>query len=312
MIAPSLSGGIPRHPATGGGRGRRALFPRLALLAALGMTLAAPRAPAQAINAGEAEAQKCEEKIAAVHRDVLGRYEDALQELQAGFQKAADLEGALAVRGERQRLAKDGALTERDFVAEPKGLRAAQVSAVAKLRELTGQLVQETVPRLVEYKRSLTVAGKLDEAVAVRAAIERLQGNYVPIVRPDAASVTAAETILGAFAADRGRAEKTFKGQRVTVRGILGGYRTDAADPKSYLLFLAGTGAGTGWVQCAFPLADFRFREERQFNTTILVISPKENDAATVRVQKGQALEMRGTCEGWDEMVRMVKCDLGR
>jgi hypothetical protein len=52
--------------------------------------------------------------------------------------------------------------------------------------------------------------------------------------------------------------------RRITVRGVLGGYRQDPADSKVFLLYLAGS-AGTAWVQCAFPVGEFRFREEKQF-----------------------------------------------
>ena len=65
-------------------------------------------------------------------------------------------------------------------------------------------------------------------------------------------------------------------------------------------------------MQCALPVGELRIREERQFNNTFLVISPKDNDNGTVRIQRGQTLDLRGTCEGWDETVRLAKCDLGR
>src|SRR4051812_26785654 len=96
---------------------------------------------ALAQNPGEIEAQKCEERIASVQRDVLGKFEEALGELQLSFQKAADLDGALAVRAEKQRVAKEGLLTEKNFVNEPKALRALQSQSVARMQELTAQLV---------------------------------------------------------------------------------------------------------------------------------------------------------------------------
>ena len=263
----------------------------------------------QTPNPGEVEAQKCEERIAGVWRDVLGKYDDALAELQAGFQKSADLEGALAVRTEKRRLAEEGALTEKHLVAEPKTLRALQTQTIARMQELTAQLVSETVPKLIEYKKSLTVAGKLDEALAVRAAIEKLQNGYVPVTRADAGKVVAAETILSAYAADRARADKIYKGQRIVVRGVVGGFRADPADAKQYLVYLT-SGSG-GWLQCAFAAGDFVIREEKQFNNTILVISGKGKDAATLRIQKGIAADIRGVCDGMDEMVRLVKCDAG-
>ena len=262
----------------------------------------------QTPSPGEVEARKCEERIAVVWRDVLGKYDDGLSELQAGFQKAADLEGALAVRTEKRRLAEEGALTEKHLVTEPKTLRALQTQTMAKMQELTVQIVSETVPKLLEYKKSLTVAGKLDEALAVRESIEKLQNGYVPVIRADAGKVVAAETLLGAYAADRGRADKIYKGQRIVVRGVVGGFRADPADAKQYLVWLT---AGGGWLQCAFAANDFQIREEKQFNSTILVITGKGREPATLRIQKGVAADIRGICDGMDEMVRLVKCDAG-
>src|SRR5437762_1146064 len=111
-----------------------------------------PAAPAAAVapapttvpaNLGEAEARKCEEKIASAKRDVLGRYDSALADLQTSLQKAADLEGALAVRTERQRASQSGELIEANFVAEPKALRALQVQMATRAQDLIAQLVAE-------------------------------------------------------------------------------------------------------------------------------------------------------------------------
>lgn len=269
----------------------------------------------QNANVGEAEAQKCEERIAAAQRDALGKYEEALNELQVSFQKSADLEGALAVRSEKQRLAKDGFLTEKDLVGEPKSLRSLQSQVLAKMQELSAQLVNETLPRLIELKKQLTVAGRLDEALAVRSAIERLQNGFVPVNRPTPGAAVPAEALLSAYGADKARADKTYKGQKMVVRGVLGGFRQDPADPKYFLVYLtggSGGGAGSSWVQCAFANADFQFREEKQFNNTFLVITSKGRDAANVRLQKGAAADIRGVCEGMDEVVRLSRCELVR
>jgi hypothetical protein len=267
-------------------------------------------ADAQTINAGQAEAQKYEERIASVQRDVLGRYDDSLAELQLGFQKNADLEGALAVRAERQRVAADQALTANHIVNEPKSLRALQTQTLGKLQELIAQLVAEAVPKLLEHKKSLTMAGKLDEAVAVRSAIERLQNAHLPVSRVEPGTVVTADALLQAYSADRGRADKIYKGQKIVVRGVVGGFRQDPAESKTFLVYLSsGTG---GWVQCGFSANDYRFREEQQFNTSVLVISPKGSDGSAVRLQKGQTAEIRGTCEGQDEAVRLGRCEIVR
>jgi hypothetical protein len=269
-------------------------------------------ARAQTGAAGEAEAQKCEDRIASVQRDVLMKYDDALGELQLGFQKVADLEGALAVRAERQRLAADQSLSEKNFVNEPRTLRALQAQTLAKSQELVAQLVAETLPKLVELKKQLTIAGKLDDAITVRGAIEKLQNSHVPAVRAEAGSVVPAESLLVAYGGDRARADKIYKGQKIAVRGVVGGFRQDPADGKHYQVFLTG-GSGGGWVQCNFLAGENRFREERAaFNTPVLVITGKDSDAGAVRLQKGSPLDVRGVCEGWDEVVRLNRCEIPR
>ena len=289
----------------------RLLTALLAIAFALSPAPAAP-GPAAGVSLGESEALKCEDKIASVRRDVLGKYEDALGELQNTLQKAADLEGALAVRDERARLAQDHTLTERNYVTEPKSLRTLQTQSVTKMRELVGQIVADTVPKLVELKKSLTVAGKLDEAVAVRTAIEKLQNSHVPVARADAGSVVPADTLLVAYSGDRSRADKTYKGQRITVRGVVTGFRPDPADAKFYHVYLTG-GAGSGWVQCAFGANEYRIHEDKNaIGTPVLIISPKDTDSARITITKGQTLDIRGVCEGLDEVVRLGKCDVPR
>jgi hypothetical protein len=285
-------------------------FPLVLLALHLLPVLAVARA--QGVTAGEAEAQRCEDRIASVKRDVLGKYTDALTDLQAQLQKAADLEGALAVRAERERVRKDDVLSEEQFVQEPKALRALQQQQVGKMRELIGALVAESVPKLIELKKQLTVAGKLDEALTVRAAIERLQNDHVPIAKPAADDIVPADALLTAYAADRARADKTYKDQKITVRGLVGGFRQDPADTKHYVVFLTRAAGGSGgWVQCAFNGDGLRCREEKQFNTSTLIISGKDGDTLA-RVQSGQTMDIRGICEGFEEVVHLTKCDLPR
>ena len=267
-------------------------------------------ARAQSGVAGDAEAQKCADRINAVRRDSLNKYEDALSELQATLQKNADLEGAVAVRAERKRLSEESLLSEKDFVAEPKALRALQVQTAGKMQELVAQLVSETVPKLVELKKQLTVAGKLDEAIAVRGAIEKLQNGYLPAPRAEPGSIVTADALIIAYGGDRARADKTYKGQKIIVRGAVGAFRADPADGKNYQVFLT-SGTTGGWVQCTFHVGENRFREEKPSPTvSLLVITGK--DGETVRLQRGSSIEVRGICEGWDEGVRLAKCEIAR
>jgi len=260
------------------------------------------------LSPAEAEAQKCEDKIASVRRDVFSKYDEQLNELLLTMEKAADLEGALAVRAERQRLATEQDLNETNLVTEPKGLRDVQSQNMPKLNELTTQLVGDSGPRLIEIKKQLTVAGKLDEAINVRSAIERLQNSHLPITKADSTTAIPVETLLQAYSGDRARADKIYKGQKITVHGIVGGYRQDPADAKTYQVYLTGA-TGSGWAQCAIAGPEFHSREEKgAFGALTLVVTNKDGDVAA-RIQKGQTVDIRGRCQGFEEVVRIDRCD---
>jgi hypothetical protein len=283
---------------------------RLLLLIALTATAAAQRVaiPAGA-SLGESEAQKIEDRIATVRRDLLSKYETQLGELQLQLQKIADLEGAIAVRDERTRAHAEQALSDANFAKDPKSLRTLQQTTLAKINELVSGVVSESLPKLIELKKQLTVDGRLDDALAVKQIIERLQNANVPIIRAEPGGIVPAENLLRAYSADRLRADKTYKGVRIAVRGVNAGYRLDPENGKNLHVFLTG-GTSTGWVQCSFSLTQWRYREDRSTSATILVLIPK--DGTEVRIAKGQQIDILGDCNGWDEMVKLTKCDVPR
>ena len=258
---------------------------------------------------GESEALKIEDKIATVRRDLLSKYETQLGELQLQIQKVADLEGALAVREERTRVHAEQALSAANFAADPKSLRTLQQTTLTKMNDLVSGTVAESLPKLVELKKQLTVDGRLDDALGLKQCIERLQNANVPITRAEAGGIVPAEALLRSYGADRSRADKTYKGVRIAVRGVVAGYKLDPDNGKSLLVYLTG-GTSTGWVQCAFNLAQWRYREDRAASGMVLVLIPK--DGGEVRVSKGSQMDILGDCTGWDEMVKLTKCDVPR
>lgn len=268
---------------------------------------AARSAPTAA--AAESEAARCRDRISAVRREVLGKYEDQLGELQSQCQKAADLEGALAVRAERQRVHTEPVLTEANFAVEPRALRALQQQTATRLEELTAGVVGEVIPRLVELKKALTISGQLDDAVAVRKLIEQLQNDHVPLARPASGELVTEETLTTAYAADRARADKAYKGVVITVRGTVATYRVDPSDPRRASIYL-GRNGGAGWVGCFFE-DKVRFREDRSFNTVALVVS-SSSGSPIARWQAGQTIEISGKCDGFDDVVRLTSCELPR
>lgn len=272
---------------------------------------ARPQAPVQGgqVSIGEAEATKCEERVAGAVRDSLNKYELALAELQSVFQKAADLEGALAVRAERLRLTQEEKLADTNLVGEPRQLKILQQQTLARMQELSQHLVNETVPRLIEYKKQLTVAGRLDEAVSVRSAIEKLQNLPANLGKISANSTLPADTVILAYSGDRARADKLYKGKSIGVRGTLGGFRPDPTNAKILQVYLGGN-AGAAWMQCNFSLDKYSYRDEAQFGISTLVLMNRDNGDVLARIPKGQSMELRGTCMGMEETVRLDKCEV--
>ena len=258
---------------------------------------------------GESEAQKIEDRIATVRRDLLSKYESQLGELQLQLQKIADLEGALATRDERTRAHAEQALSDSNFAKEPKSLRTLQQTTLTKMNDLVSGVVTESLPKLIELKKQLTVDGRLDDAIAVRQCIERLQNANVPITRADPGGIVPSETLLRAYGADRSRADRTYKGVRIAVRGVMAGYKLDPENGKTLLVYLSG-GTTSGWVLCSFNLAQWRYREDRAGSGVVLVLIPK--DGSEVRMTKGAQVDILGDCTGWDDMVKLVKCDVPR
>jgi hypothetical protein len=292
-------------------------LPRLLLLvlAASSLQLAEPKARAQMLakDIVQTELDRCERNMKAVRTEIGNRYEKKLQELRASFQKAADLEGALAVRSEEQRIASEPErpLEARHLVEEPRGLKEVQAELLSKQSEMIAQIVLEAVPKLVEMKKTLTIAGKLDEAVEVRSAIQRLQDATTPAQRLPNGAFVSAEEVYQSYQSSKERADKIYRGVKLLLRGRVAGIRPDPREPGAVTLVLYG-GLEGALVDCAFPQGEYRVREERQGQSIVYVVGHTNNDSGALRVQRGAVAEFMGRCDGSDGGIRFSGCSLPR
>jgi hypothetical protein len=176
---------------------------------------------------------------------------------------------------------------------------------------MIAQIVVEAVPKLVEMKKNLTVAGKLDEAVEVRAAILRLQDAMSPPQRVAANAQVNVEEVYQAYQSSKERADKIYRGVKVLLRGRVAGVRPDPREPGSLSLVLYG-GVEGALVDCAFPVGEYRVREERQGQAIVYVVAHGNNDSGALRVQRGAVAEFAGRCDGSDGGLRFSGCGLPR
>lgn len=291
---------------------RRSPFPLSAV--ALVCTVLSSRVLSAQVAAPElvkSEVERCERRLREVRSEMVNRYEGKLPELRVVFQKAGDLESALLIRAEEQRVAGERTLDSSNLADEPRSLRDVQDAILLKQTELVGQVVAESVPKLVELKKALTVAGRLDEAVEVRGAILKLQSAGAPAQRLSNGTQVSVEDVFQGYQTSRERADKMYKGVKVMLSGRVVGTRPDPRDPNSLMLVLYG-GAEGALVDCAFSQNDYRVREERVGPTLFFVVSNTNVNIPALKVQRGTAVEFMGKCDGWDGAVRFSGCTIPR
>jgi len=266
-----------------------------------------------ALEAVQTDVERSEVQIREVRVEFGNRYEKKLAELKLVYQKAADLENALVVRGEEKRVETEPnrPLETRHLVEEPRLLKDAQMELLAKQTEMITQIVQAIVPKLLEVKKKLTMDGKLDDAVEVRSMIQRLQDASSPAQRLSNNSVVAAEEVFQAYQSSRDRADKTYRGPRLNLRGKVVGIRPDPKETGAFTLVLFG-GAEGALVDCAFSQTDYRVREERVGQNVFFVVARSNPDpaVASLRVQRGTVVDIIGKCEGFEGSVHFGGCTL--
>jgi hypothetical protein len=268
---------------------------------------------AQEVALFRAELDRCETALQGARNEAINRYEGRLAELRTKFQRAADLESALLVRGEEQRLGRSRALEQAHLAERPASLRELQETTLKALGKQTALLVSESVPRLVELKKRLTMAGRLDEAVEVRSAIEKLQGlpgASDPVQRASAGTSVQLDELLQAYHTGRERSDRIYKGVRLTVTGRVLGVRLETPESEPVLVLSGATDGAVG--ECAFNAAEFRVREERQGGVIFCTVLQANSGAVVFRVARGAVAEVQGKCEGWDGVLRFSGCLVGR
>jgi hypothetical protein len=201
-------------------------------------------------------------KVAAAWPDDYARL---LESLRKAKQTAGDLDGVLAVKKEIDRFALDPHLSPEALVTSPPELRALQSRCADYSNKLRLQrsrkradLFADYLKRLNAMQRNLTVAGKLEEAVAVNSEIKRIEA--LPELAEVRAAVAAASAEISG-GQDTKRADSGRTGVRPPVARqgpsstatsagpawVLGTWHFFQTDNRTWLLDLEATSADGGY-----------------------------------------------------------------
>ena len=115
-------------------------------------------------------------------------YLDGLAKLQEERAKAADLDGALLVKAERERVAAHVETTEEQVKAMPAVMRTLRSAYEGSLKKITEEIAKRNLPvrqklsaDLEALQKRITVSGDLEQAVIVKTEKERFAARFVEI-----------------------------------------------------------------------------------------------------------------------------------
>jgi hypothetical protein len=126
--------------------------------------------------------QKIEQDAKDTLKGLPGQYERKLDELAAGLQKSGDLEGLLTLNKERTRFKAERTVPDASPADLPAAVvklqdehRKAKEQAERDKNEKSGGLAKQYLARLETLKKDLTTQGKIEQALAVKQEIARVE-----------------------------------------------------------------------------------------------------------------------------------------
>lgn len=132
-------------------------------------------------KASEDPVAACEEAIRQKRVALQAQYVGELEALEKSFQAKGALEDLFASKGERERFLNVGMVDESNFVESPAELLALQRKHHDLQAQVSLTVAEEMLKSLEQMKQRLTIEGNLEQALAVKKDIERLNNRFAGI-----------------------------------------------------------------------------------------------------------------------------------
>jgi hypothetical protein len=162
----------------------------------------------------------CEELIRTSRLAMQAQYVGELEALEKSSQAKGTREDIFAVKAERRRYLETPILAESNLVETPSSLRALQDKYLSLQEGLIATVVEEIVARLEQQKQSLTIEGRLEEALRAKEDASTIKQRY------NLRSIKGL-VLYYAFDQDHGAAAKDLSACRNDGRVIGGAWRKD-------------------------------------------------------------------------------------
>jgi hypothetical protein len=193
----------------------------------------------------------CEKAIRQRQIDLQLQYSGELEALEKASQAKGALEDMFAVKAERQRYLETPILAASNLVETPSSLRELQDKYLEWQEGLAAKVVEEFVARLEQQKQSLTIEGKLEEAVKAKEAVEKVRQKL--LVSSNDRNRQVLKRFIGKYRFENGNIEEIAPNGVYLVDGSAshewgGRWELDSTNPKRPCVTrYANNGTVTHW-----------------------------------------------------------------
>ena len=121
---------------------------------------------------------QCEEEIKQKVVPIQTQYAQELEALAQSYQAKGELGNVIAVKNEQDRFMNVRRIEGDNIVPSPEGLKKLQTKYKALTEQIEQQIAKRYLMSLEQQQKSLTIVGKLDSAMGINDAIEKIQQRY--------------------------------------------------------------------------------------------------------------------------------------
>jgi hypothetical protein len=269
-------------------------------------------------EAQDASLKACQDEVAKSLAQLNQDYKNSLRELLREFQNVGDLDSFLVVREEITRFDKSPQIAASNIVKEPELLSILQMDCQSSCYEGTNKIVKRHINTLTPTQISLTRAGKIDEAVAVRAKVRAIQAAYKDSLAWDTTSrlaprtyKVASESLIMGFSRTEALAQRLFQDRRLLVSGVIGKLDRDFAHGDLFNVYFSSPEGFDMQVQFSFKTSEVEVKRAQVGGQEVAVFTKKgDKEKGPLTLKPGMSLEIEGRCEGKHLNVNLVEVSI--
>lgn len=247
-------------------------------------------------------------------------HEGYLQSLRAAlqaYQQEGELDAYLVARDEIRRFEKERSLRKEHLVGEPKDLAWLQQFFIGSSFETAHQIAEKHTALLLPLQRSLTRAGKIDEALRVRQVVAEIRNQHKEAYewalarqKEGVPSIPAA-SLAGLYKRDMALADRMLRGKTYRIEGRLADFGIDMSNGRIFRIVLGDAAVGALKVEGEFSMTDYLFKTSSAGERMTATIERHNSDQfLPLSLHRGATFSFIGQIDGKHLNVKVAKAGI--